>query len=99
MPEMPEMTKKTTWYKLSGKQVLVQRKVKSPGSEWTAVKPNVDTIVKTKGVSKAVSKPAKRRVLKGAAPMRTWYKTLRNGTVDRIRAQEKPAGYSSHKPA
>jgi hypothetical protein len=91
-------TKKTTWYKLSGKQVLVQRKVKSPGSEWTAVKPNVDTVVKTKGVSKAVSKPAKRLVLKGAAPMRTWYKILRNGTVDRIRAQEKPTGYSSHKP-
>jgi hypothetical protein len=92
-------TKKTTWYKLAGKKVFVQRKVRCPGLEWSATKPNVEMTVKSQGTSKAVSKPAKRLVIKGAAPMRTWYKTLRNGTVDRVRAQEKPTGYSSHKPA
>jgi hypothetical protein len=88
-------SKKTTWYKLAGKKVLIQRKVKQPGPEWTATKP---TVVTTSKAGKAVSKPAKRLVIKGAAPMRTWYKKLPSGRVDRLRAQEKPAGYSSHKP-
>lgn len=96
--------KKTTWYKAVGRdgsgEFISVRKVTCPGPQWTATKPTV-TVVKPatkKKPAKAVSKAGKRVVIKGAIPFRTWYKRLPNGTLDRLRAQEKPAGYSSHKP-
>lgn len=98
-------TKKTTWYKAVGKagsgQFISQRKVSCPGDTWSKFKPTVLVLKPATKTSpaKAVSKAGKRVKIKGAAPIRTWYKKLPNGTVDRRRAQEKPPGYSSHKPA
>lgn len=97
-------TKKIMWYKSVGKdgsgQFISLRKVVCPGPQWSTVKP---TVVVTKAATKtkpakAVSKAGKRMTIKGALPLRTWYKKLPNGYLDRIRSQEKPAGYSSHKP-
>jgi len=84
--------KKTTWYKLAGNRVLTQRKVKKPGDDWSDVRPTAQV------PGKAISKPVQKVSIKGAAEMRTWYKKLSNGTIDRKRATSKPAGYSSHRP-
>lgn len=81
--------KKTTWYCQKGNRLMVQRKIVCPGDGWSATKPAAKVAGKA---NKAVS-------IKGAAPMRTWYRLARSGKVDRVRAQQKPAGFSSHKPA
>jgi len=83
--------KKTTWYKQVGNKVISQRKVKKPGDDWSDVRPTAQV------PGKAISKPVQKVSIKGAAEMRTWYKRLSNGTIDRKRATSKPAGYSSHK--
>lgn len=80
-------SKKTTWYLLKGNRLLVQRKVKKPGDEWSNTKPAAPV--------KGKKAPA---VPRGAVGMRTWYRLNRDGEVVRKRAIEKPAGFSSHKP-
>lgn len=84
-------TPKKTWYKLVGNRVLTQRKVRCPGDGWTATRPVVSSNDKR-------VKKAKNVTLRGAREMRTWYKVIPGGLLQRKRAVDKPAGYSSHKP-